>query len=127
MSENIENSTENKAVEETDVLEDQEAVSLKIKLKKPVTFEGKTYLEIDLSDLENWTCDNVIKVSRAFNKSAGKNVTPMDSILPEANLEYDLFVAAKATKLPVEFFKSLPARESGAVKTAIISFFNSEV
>lgn len=93
-------------------------------LSRPVEFEGKSYSEINLRALNDWICDDLVKVTKTYNQVAGGSVNPMDVILPEANLEYVEFVAAKATGLPLEFFKVLPAREAGKLRTAVIAFFH---
>ena len=69
---------------------------------KPYTFEGETYDKIDLSGLDNLT---------AF------------TFLPEMSLEYACIIAAKATKLPVEFFKGLHPKEAVKVKNRVTAFF----
>lgn len=93
-------------------------------LSRPAEFEGKSYSEINLRALNDWTCDDLVKVTKAYNQATGGSANPMDVILPEANLEYVEFVAAKATGLPLEFFKGLPAREAGKLRTAVIAFFH---
>lgn len=100
---------------------------LVVTLKKPVQFEGDEIAEINLSGLEELTCDDLIGINRDFAKAMGQDYTPMDVIVPEYNLAYDIFVAARVSGLPLEFFKRLSARESGALKLKIALFFNSEV
>jgi hypothetical protein len=100
---------------------------LNLTFKKTVTFEGKEYNNVDFSKLEDWSCDDVINVTKKFNKMTGADINPMDAILPEGNLEYCLFVAAEASGLPIDFFKRLPAREAGALRGLIINFFHGSV
>lgn len=100
---------------------------LKITLKTPVVFEGTEISEIDLSALENWTCDDLIKARKKYKKINAEEFSTLDAIIPEANIEYCLFIAAEVTKLPFEFFKKLPAKESNGIKAKLILFFNSEV
>lgn len=99
---------------------------LVIPLSKPVKFEEKEYSEINLRKLNDWTCGDVVKVTKEYNRVTGGSDSPMDAILPEANLEYAEFVAARASGLPLEFFQALPARESGKLRTAVISFFHPQ-
>ena len=79
---------------------------------KPYTFEGETYDKIDLSGLDNLTAADMI----AANKI-------LDTFLPEMSLEYACIIAAKATKLPVEFFKGLHPKEAVKVKNRVTAFF----
>jgi hypothetical protein len=111
-----------------EIVIDGEVISdpLKVTLKKPVTFEGKEYSEIDLSALESWTCDDVIKVQKQFKKLNAESLSATDAILLESNVEYCVLVAVRATGLPVEFFKRLPAKEGNKIKNAVAIFFNNE-
>lgn len=45
------------------------------------------------------------------------------TFLPEMSLEYACIIAAKATKLPVEFFKGLHPKEAVKVKNRVTAFF----
>lgn len=98
---------------------------LTLVFKKSVTFEGKEYTSVDFSKLEDWTCDDVVNVTKKFNKMTEENTSAMGALLPESNLEYCQFVAAEASGLPIDFFKRLPAREAGPLRSLIISFFHS--
>jgi hypothetical protein len=95
-----------------------------LKLKKPFTFEGNVHTSIDLSVMEDWSCDDVVKVTKKFNKMTDANMNPMGAVVPESNLEYLQFVGAEATGLPLDFFKQLPARETGPLRSMIIGFFH---
>lgn len=97
---------------------------LVLKLSVPFTFEEKEYSEINLRKLNSWTCGDVVKVTKEYKRMTGGADSPMDAILPEVNLEYVEFVAARASGLPIEFFKNLPARESGKLRAAVIAFFH---
>ena len=97
---------------------------LTLVFKRTVTFEGVEYDSVDLSSLEDWTCDDVVRVSKKYNKMSGTDLGPMDAILPEANLKYCQFVGAEASGLPIDFFKQLPAREAGALRSLVINFFH---
>jgi hypothetical protein len=91
--------------------------------KRPFTFEGKEYNSVDLNKLDDWSCEDLIRVSKKFQALTGGDNSPMGAILPESNIEYDMFVAAEASGLPIDFFKQLPAKEIGTLRTLIISFF----
>jgi hypothetical protein len=97
---------------------------LLLRLKKPFSFEGKEYEEVDLSALETWTCDDVVNIQAKFFKLIGTEISPLDPIMLESNLKYCQFVAASASGLPLEFFQRLPATNSGTLKTLVIGFFH---
>lgn len=96
--------------------EDEED-SLVIKLKKPYQFEGKEYTEIDLSGLEELTAADMIALENQYDrKSPGINV------MPEVKVGYAVMMAARAAKLPVEFFNGLPPKEAMKVKNRVMGF-----
>ena len=91
--------------------------SLVIKFKKPYRFEGKEYTELDLSGMEDMTGADMIAVNKIMQRtSAGIDV------MPEVSVEYAFYFAARAAKLPVEFFKNLPPKESMKVKNRVMGF-----
>lgn len=101
------------AVEETNMV---------IKFKKPYMFEHVEYTQIDLSGLDNLTAQDMISINRVMSRtSAGIDV------MPEVSLEYACNIAARATKLPVEFYLQLPPREAIKIKNRVMVFlFGSE-
>ena len=104
------------AAEET-VDEDAE---LYVRFRRPFVFEAETYEGVDLSGLEDLSARDMIATQRAMERSGSINV------IPEMSLEYACIFASKATKLPVEFFQSLPPREAVKVKNRVTSFFYGE-
>lgn len=46
--------------------------------------------------------------------------------MPEMTLEYACFIAARAAKQPIEFFRGLPPKDALKVKNRVTSFFYSE-
>lgn len=98
-----------------------------VELRKPVIFEGKEYTEFDLSPLEEWTGQDLIDTQKAYEKATGGTTSPIEALVPESNLEYTMFIAARVTGLPIELFRKLKARDAKQVKAKIILFFNSEV
>ena len=88
-----------------------------IEFKKPYLFETKEYTEIDLSGLESLTAKDLIDSERQFAASG------QVAAINEMNMGYVCIVAAKASKLPVEFFEKLPANEAIKVKNAVTGFF----
>ncbi|OUN75796.1 hypothetical protein B5G12_01620 [Faecalibacterium sp. An58] len=94
--------------------EDQE--DLILRFKKPYSFEGETYTEVDLSGLEDLSAADLCKV--------GKMVKKIDGVDPiaEMSLPYAIFMAARVTGKPLEFFQQLPAREAIKLKNLVAGF-----
>lgn len=99
--------------------EDQE--DLILRFKKPYSFEGETYTEVDLSGLEDLSAADLCKV--------GKMVKKIDGVDPiaEMSLPYAIFMAARVTGKPLEFFQQLPAREAVKLKNLVVGFLYGEV
>ena len=91
-----------------------------IRLSQKYIFEDKEYEEIDLSGLEDMTANDMIAANKVLEKSGSF------SFLPEMSLEYACIISARATKMPVEFFKSLHPRDAIKVKNKVTSFFYGE-
>lgn len=112
---------ETTAAEETSATEngqeDQE-ISLVLKFKKPYTFDGKQYNEVDLSGLEDATAKDLEAVGRILEKQ-GKGMNPATM---EMTMGYAQLLANRVTGLPMEFFKNLPAKEAMALKTTVVGF-----
>ena len=86
-----------------------------ITLKKPYTFEGKEYGEIDLSGLDKLTIQDAIDAQR---KLFGERETA-SVVLCETTTAFAREIAAKATGLPVEFFKFAPRGLSKQIAATI--------
>lgn len=97
-----------------------------LKFKKPYMFESKEYESVDLTAMDDWTCEDVVALAKSYNLMVDGDVSAIGAIIPESDLEYDLFVAAEASKLPLEFFHRLPAREVGAMRSVILGFFHAK-
>lgn len=91
---------------------------LNLVFKVPYTFEGKIYDHLDLSGLNAMTATDMLKVSKIVNAS-----TPL---LQEMSLEYAVYFAARATGMPIEFFKQMRPRDAIQLKNKITSFFYGE-
>lgn len=74
-----------------------------VKLTKPYVFEGKEYEEIDLSGLEKLTIRDAIDTQLELF-----GVEVAASVLCETTTAFARTMAAKATGLPIEFFKLMP-------------------
>ena len=104
--------------EVTDIKKATEAAASKeavIKLSRTYDFEGEKIKEIDMSGLEEITANDMIKANKVLNNNG--TVT----VLPETNLEYTLIIAASASGLPIEFFKTLVPKDAMKVKNRVTS------
>lgn len=95
----------------------EDELEMIIKLKKPFKFEGKEYTEIDLTGLENLQASDMI----AVNKRMQRTSQGID-VMPEVTLEYACELAARGSKMPVEFFMALPPKEAMKVKNRVMGF-----
>ena len=93
-----------KATAAQEPAEDQEE-SLILKFRKPYMFEGKEYTEVDLSAM-------------------GKIMTKLGIVNPvaEMTVDYAIYMAARASGKPVEFFKGLPPKEGIKLKNMVTGF-----
>lgn len=92
--------------------------NLVLKLRKPYTFEGTEYTEIDMSNLENMTGRDMSAVSKYVTKK-NKGINP---VTVEMSLEYAQAMATRVTKMPIEFFENLPARDCAELKGLVVGF-----
>lgn len=92
-----------------------------VELGKIYKFEGKEYSTLNMNGLYDMTGEDMVQVNRIMNRSGAV------SFNPEMELEFALNIAARATSMPVEFFKQLNMRDSMKVKNKVIGFlFNTE-
>ena len=96
--------------------EEPEEESLILKFRKPYKFEGQEYTEVDLSAMEDMTAADLCAVAKLSGRDTG--ITP----IPEMTIPYAIHMAARASKLPVEFFRGLPAQESMKLKNLVSGF-----
>lgn len=86
-----------------------------IVLKKPYTWERKEYTEIDLSGLEQLTIKDAIDAQRdLFGQQEVAS-----SLLCETTTAFAMEIAAKASGLPIEFFRMLPINIGRQVKRTV--------
>lgn len=88
-----------------------------VKLAKPYEFEHKVYTEIDLSGMEELTGTDMIAINKVMQRTAGDM-----GVMPEVSIEYACYFAARAAKLPVEFFFQLPPNVLLKVKNRVMVF-----
>ena len=110
---------ENRANLPEDQAEEQaQEESLVLTLKKPYVFEGKTYTSLDLSGLENVTAGTLENVGKILaKKNPGLNPATLEMEMGFCNI-----LAARVTKLPLEFFERLPAKDAVALKSKVVGF-----
>lgn len=85
---------------------------------KPVTFEDKEYKEIQI-DIENLTGKDFQQAKQTFQQKG------MYTPVPQMDSEYLIILIQKHTKLPFEFFESLPIAEYIKLTGAISSFLSN--
>lgn len=107
----------NKEVTKTEEVAIATDAKLVVKFAKPVQFEGKTFAELDLSEIENLTGAQIAHFETATQERG--------IIVPEISLVYAFLAASAATGLPIEFFEALKVKESLKVKRAVSAFMNS--
>lgn len=90
-----------------------------VTFKKPYQFEGQTFESVDLSGIDDLTGDDLLEADRAYTASG------QFSPLPEMTLAYAFSIAATVTKQPIEFYRSLPAKEGLKIKNEVIRFLNN--
>lgn len=86
-----------------------------ITLKRPHTWEQKEYTEIDLSGLDRLTIQDAIDAQRVL---FGQQEVAA-SLLCETTTSFAMEIAARASGMPIEFFKMLPIYAGRQVKRAV--------
>lgn len=94
----------------------EDQADLVLRFKKPYSFEGETYTEVDLRGLEDVSAADLCKVGKLAKKDNG--VDP----IPEMSLSYAIYMAARVTGKPIEFFQRLPAQEAIKLKNLVTGF-----
>lgn len=87
-----------------------------IKFNKSYNFEGLDYKEIDLSNLENLTTQDLASIDKIYTSKGQADP------LKEMSVSYACILAAQVASKPVEFFENLPAREGIKLKTVVANF-----
>lgn len=90
--------------------------ALVLKLDKPYKFDGAEYTEVDLSGLEDVTGGDLAAVGRMVAKLGV--VSPM----PEMTMDFSMIMAARVSGQKLEFFKSMPSRETIKLKNIVTGF-----
>lgn len=93
-----------------------------ITLSTPYLFEGKEYTTIDLNGLDKLTIGDAVDAQKAlFSESEAAA-----AVICETTTAFARTMAAKATGLPIEFFKLAPRRVSRRVSAAVRSAITAE-
>lgn len=90
---------------------------LLVEFKKPFRFEDKEYTSVDLNGLEDLTGTDMKEVEKMLRAMG------MSSFQADFSVEGAFLYAARAAKLPVEFFDVLPLKEARKVKVKVQNFF----
>ena len=91
-----------------------------LKLNRPYVFEGTEYAEIDLAGLDKLTVQDAINAQRQlFNERE-----PAAMLLCETTTAFVRILAAKATDLPIEFFKLAPRGVSRRIYGMVMGYMN---
>ena len=97
---------------------DMDAREYVIELKKPHIFDRKEYAEIDLGGLERLTIQDAIDAQQDL--FGQQDVA--SSLLCETTSSFAMEIAAKASGLPIEFFKTLSIGAGRKVKRAVQAY-----
>lgn len=104
-------------VEDTQQTEDAPFL---VRFHTPYKFEGQTYIELDMSGLDNLTAKDMTAAESYLTRRG------IVSALPEMTLEYASYIASIATGQPLEFFKGLSPKNAIRVKNMVTSYFFGE-
>lgn len=92
--------------------------NLVVTFKKPHMYEGKEYEKVDLKGLDTLTTADLIEADNQFSAEG------QFAMVNEMTTGYSIIVAAKVTDLPIEFYRSLPAKEGMKIKGIVMTFLN---
>lgn len=91
-----------------------------IKFGKPYRFEGQEYTEIDLGGMDKLTVKDVMDIQKQLMRDGEEAA----STIMEVSTAFACAVAAKATELPIEFFKLMPRGTVRKVRAAVVKHIN---
>ena len=89
---------------------------------RPYVFEGTEYKEVDLSGIRNLTIMDAIQAQKDLINQRELAA----AILMETTTAFARIIAAKATGLPIEFFKLMPRGRNNELVKTVQSYFNVE-
>lgn len=88
---------------------------MKYEFKRPYEFEEVTYTELEY-DLDSLTGADISAAKRQY-ASAG-NFSP----LPTTDADFCVYILARVTKKPIEFFNEMPARDYCSITQQVSNF-----
>lgn len=102
--------------------EQQESRKDVLVFNRPYMFEGTEYKEIDLSGIKKLTIMDAIQAQKMlFGQQEFAT-----AVLTETTTAFARSIAAKATGLPIEFFKLMPRGRNAEVVNAVQNYMNVE-
>lgn len=105
-------------IENKEIVEQEnEAQKIVVKFSKPYKFEGESYLELDLSKLNDLRGRDLQTLYKRFVQKTGLNISN-----PGLAPEYAFEVANLVTGKPIEFFYQMPLKDSTRVQNTIVNF-----
>ena len=112
--------------------ENQILEGLNAPLSHPFEFEGKTYTEVVFNIDDNFTGGDFKKLYRKYTslkKSNDAQSLIMDRMIITAiiNNEFIDFAMCELSRLPLEFFNSLPFKDYIALSGTLQNFFTDSV
>lgn len=88
---------------------------MKLKLSKPYTFEGQEYTDFE-ADLEALTGRDVSAAKREWTRMGNF------SAVIATDIDFCVYLAAKAAKQPIEFVEGLPAKDYCRIAQEVSNF-----
>lgn len=96
-----------------------------VKFKKPYSFEGVEYTEVDLSGADKLTVADLIDVQKQLTSDG--DTAAMALAAMEATTPFAIAIATKVTGKPAEFFEQMRAAPMKQVQEAIQASLNPEI
>lgn len=93
-----------------------------VEFSKPYVFEGTEYHEIDMTNLDKMTIQDAIDTQRQL---FGEQEVAA-AVLCETTTAFARNIAAKASGLPIEFFKMLPRGAMKRIAAEVRNYLNAD-
>lgn len=115
---NKENDKDIVIVDENNIIvEDEE---YKINFNQSYFFEGEEYKSIDLLKMTEMTTRELKNIHKKVSRDNSGS-----ELIPESSLTFAIEVAHMVTKLPLEFFYNLSAKDMTKIRLKVFNFFLS--
>lgn len=122
VAENIEEQKNTNTASAENTAETQTVQRIVVVFGKPYVFEGKEYPEIDMTGFDKLTIQDAIDTQRQL---FGEQEVAA-SVLCETTTAFARNIAAKASGLPIEFFKLMPRGAMKRVLVAVRNYVNAD-